>query len=38
MDTIKVNIKDKIAVLSMNRGRSNAIKSETLKMTIRLRD
>ena len=28
MDTIKVNIKDKIAVLSMNRGRSNAINAE----------
>jgi enoyl-CoA hydratase/carnithine racemase len=28
MNTIKVNIKDKIAVLSLNRGRSNAINSE----------
>ena len=28
MNTIKVNIKDKIAVLSMNRGRSNAINAE----------
>jgi 3,2-trans-enoyl-CoA isomerase len=28
MNTIKVNIKDKIAVLSLNRGRSNAINAE----------
>ncbi|WP_306551249.1 enoyl-CoA hydratase/isomerase family protein [Daejeonella sp.] len=28
MNTIKVNIKDKIAVLSMNRGKSNAINAE----------
>jgi enoyl-CoA hydratase/carnithine racemase len=28
MNTIKVNIKDKVAVLSLNRGRSNAINSE----------
>ena len=28
MNTIKVNIKDKIAVLSLDRGRSNAINSE----------
>lgn len=28
MNTIKINIKDKIAVLSMNRGKSNAINAE----------
>ena len=28
MNTIKVNIKDKIAVLSLNRGKSNAINAE----------
>lgn len=28
MNTIKVNIKDKVAVLSLNRGRSNAINTE----------
>jgi Delta3-Delta2-enoyl-CoA isomerase len=28
MNTIKVNIKDKVAVLSLNRGRSNAINAE----------
>ena len=30
MNTIKVNIKDKIAVLSLDRGRSNAMNSEMI--------